>query len=107
MAENCSSGVTLAGGRSLIKVNGKDFEVGQSIRARGTNVAKKKELMKIFGPLWSDGHCAKFLLYDSVFYSVYLNIHLKYTHQRIEPYTQVRIFKYNRSRDICGCLANR
>ena len=52
-------------------------------------------------------HCAKTLLYDSVFYSVYLNIHLKYTHQRIEPYTQVRIFKYNRSRDICGCLANR
>ena len=38
-------------------------------------------------------HCAKTLLYDSVFYSVYLNIHLKYTHQRIEPYTQVRIFK--------------
>ena len=52
-------------------------------------------------------HCAKTLLYDSVFYSVYLNIHLKHTHQRIEPYTQVRIFKYNRSRDICGCLANR
>ena len=52
-------------------------------------------------------HCAKTLLYDSVFYSVYLSIHLKYTHQRIEPYTQVRIFKYNQSRDICGCLANR
>ena len=52
-------------------------------------------------------HCAKTLLYDSVFYSVYLNIHLKYTHQRIEPYTQVRIFKYNRSRDIYGYLANR
>ena len=25
------------------------------------------------------------LLYDTVFYSVYLNIRLKYTHQRIEP----------------------
>ena len=40
----------------------------------------------------NDDHCAKTLLYDSVFYSVYLNIHLKYTHQRIEPYTQVRIY---------------
>ena len=51
-------------------------------------------------------HCANDLLYDSVFYSVYSNIPLKYTHLRIEPYTRVRILKYNRSRDIHGRLAS-
>ena len=55
MAEAGSSQVTLAVGASFVNVNGKDWEVGQSIRARGTNVTKKKELMKIFGPLWSEG----------------------------------------------------
>ena len=51
-------------------------------------------------------HCANDLLYDSVFYSVYSNIPVKYTHLRIEPYTRVRILKYNRSRDIHGRLAS-
>ena len=53
-------------------------------------------------------HCANSLLYGTVFYSAYLNIHLKikYTHQRIKPYTRVRILKYNRSRDMRGNLAN-
>ena len=55
LAETVSSRVTVAGGASFIKVNGKDWEVGQSIRARCTHVSKKKELMKIFGPLWSEG----------------------------------------------------
>ena len=63
--------------------------------------------MKVKQPIGHILHCAKTMLYDSVFYSVYLNIHLKYTRQRIEPYTQVRIYKYNQSRDISGCLANR
>ena len=47
MAETGSSWVTVAGGASFIKVNGKDWEVGQSIRAKRTHVSKKKELMKI------------------------------------------------------------
>ena len=55
---------------------------------------------------YGKGHCANDLLYDSVFYSVYSNIPLKYTHLRIEPYTRVRILKYNRSRDIHGRLAS-
>ena len=33
-------------------------------------------------------------------------IHLKYTHQRIVPYTGMNILKYNRSRDMHGSLAN-
>ena len=39
MAEAGSSRVTLAGGASFVKVNGKDWEKEQSIRALGTNVA--------------------------------------------------------------------
>ena len=74
---------------------------------KADSAVKLAMFLRVVGPRINDMHCAKTLLYDSVFYSVYLNIHLKYTHQRIEPYTQVRIFKYNRSRDICGCLANR
>ena len=35
--------VTLAGGESFIKVNEKDWEVGQYTCARGTHVSKKKE----------------------------------------------------------------
>ena len=33
----------IAGGVSFIKVNGKDWEIGQSIHARGMHVSKKKE----------------------------------------------------------------
>ena len=45
IVETGSSRVTLAGGASFIKVNGKDWEVGQSMRARGVHVSKIKELM--------------------------------------------------------------
>ena len=38
IAEAGSSRVVLAGGASFVKVSGKDWEVGQSICARGTNV---------------------------------------------------------------------
>ena len=89
-------------------------DVGIHVAVAGSELSKcilmSTLATRVHGIAKKDGrgvHCAKTLLYDSVFYSVYLNIHLKYTHQRIEPYTQVRIFKYNRSRDICGCLANR
>ena len=50
--------------------------------------------------------CANDMLYDSVFYSLYLNIPLKYTHLRIELYRRGRILKYNRSRDIHGRVAS-
>ena len=39
-----SSRVTLSGCASFIKVNGKDWVVGQSICARGMHVSNKKEL---------------------------------------------------------------
>ena len=46
IVETCSSRVTctLAGCASFIKVNGKDWEVGQSICARGMHVSNKKKL---------------------------------------------------------------
>ena len=41
IAEAGSSRVVLAGGASFVKVNGKDWEVGQSICTRGTNVKSR------------------------------------------------------------------
>ena len=58
MAKADGSRVTVAGGASFVKVNGKDWEVGQSICARGTNVTKKKEFDEKF---WSTlvGRCSR------------------------------------------------
>ena len=42
IAEASSSRIVLAGGECFVKVNGEDWEVGQSIRARGTNVECQK-----------------------------------------------------------------
>ena len=51
-------------------------------------------------------HCAKSVLYDTVYYSVYSNIRKKYKHLLIEPYKQERILQYSQSRVVCGILAN-
>jgi len=51
-------------------------------------------------------HCAKSVLYDTVYYSVYSNIRNKYKHLLIEHYKQVRILQYSQSRAVCGILAN-
>ena len=57
-------------------------------------------------PVPNHMHCAKSVLYNTVYYSVYSNIRKKYKHLLIEPYKQERILQYSQSRVVCGILAN-
>ena len=43
MAEAGSSRVTLAGGASFVKVNGKDWEVGQTVKAYAHEVRMSRK----------------------------------------------------------------